>query len=256
MDTLFEALCQPTTGVRLLWTGNDGWLLWNGSKLIGVDLDFTNPLRKAPPFVDPSTVAQKLQLHFISHEHEDHFSSNTCRLLSEQGDCQFIIPQSRAKKAVETKLSPKRYRLVSPGDHFIISNTEISCIRAIHGHIGGSVYSNATPLDCGYRFQFGGLQFYQPGDTLLLEEHISMEPVDILFISPTEHNTWIENSQKLIALLNPKWILAQHFGTYRETCRNQFWAHGYIEELYAALPPHLQKKFYVPEQTSIIELMR
>ena len=79
MDTLFEALCQPTTGVRLLWTGNDGWLLWNGSKLIGVDLDFTNPLRKAPPFVDPSTVAQKLQLHFISHEHEDHFSSNTYR---------------------------------------------------------------------------------------------------------------------------------------------------------------------------------
>ena len=254
MENFLETLCQPTTGVRLLWTGNDGWLIWDGYQLIATDLDFTNPLRKEPPLVDLDAIAQKLQLHFISHGHEDHFNTDTCRVLLEKGNCQFVVPKSCEEKAREMQIPSQRCQIASSGAHFTIAGVEISCIRAIHGHIGGSVYCNATPFDCGYRFRFAGLQFYQPGDTLLLEEHGLMDPVDVLFVSPTEHNTWIEHSKQLIAFLKPRWILAQHFGTYTETSDNWFWTYGHTQELRDALPPQIQEHFYIPTPTSVIEL--
>lgn len=189
MDGMLKALCRPTDGVRLLWTGNDGWLLWDGERLMGIDLDFTNPLRTEPPRVGLPAVAKRLALHLISHAHEDHFSGDTCRVLLEAGGCQFVVPKSCAGKAAELGIPLRRMRLAAPGDAFSPAGVEVVCIRAIHGHIDGSVYSGASLQDCGYRFRFGGLSFYEPGDTLLLEEHANMEPVDVLFVSPTEHNT-------------------------------------------------------------------
>lgn len=252
-DNLLDRLCTPTRGVRLLWTGNDGWLLWDGTHLLGNDLDLTNFRRLTPSLIDPAELAGRLDLHFITHEHEDHFSMETCRLLARNGRCRFVIPASCAAKADEMEL-PRASRLpVMPGERFTAAGAEVECIRAIHGHAGGTVYSGASTRDCGYRFRFGGKVFYQPGDTLLLEEHAAMAPVDILFVSPTEHNTWVDGSVRLIRWLRPRMVLLQHFGTYQEKAGNLFWSHGYVEELLAALTPAERSLCLIPQEGCLIE---
>lgn len=254
MSTLLQQLCTPTDTVRMLWTGNNGWLLWDGSNLIGNDLDLTNFRRLSPPLVSAEQIAPHLALHMIGHEHEDHFSQETCRILSEAGSCLFVIPESCRAKAEDTGIPEDRRISVKPGCHFRAAGAEVCCIRAIHGHIGGAVYSGASTLDCGYRFVFGGKTFYQPGDTLLLEEHQSMETIDVLFLSPTEHNMHVDRAVQLIHLLKPKQIFVQHFGTYHETPANRFWSHGYVQELLDALSPEERSKVLVPTQSVFFTL--
>lgn len=254
MNKLLEQLCRPTDTVRMLWTGNDGWLLWDGTHLIGNDLDLTNFRRIAPPPVSPAELAPLLELHLIGHGHDDHFSPDSCRPLLE-GRCRFVIPESCTGIADMVGIPEERRITVAPWSRFSAAGAEVECIRAIHGHIGGAVYSGASTKDCGYRFRFGGRTFYEPGDTLLLEEHWTMEPVDVLFVSPTEHNLHVDRAVQLIRLLRPRQILMQHFGTYRETPANQFWAHGHVEELLAALTDEERARVQVPTQGLPIDIL-
>ena len=247
MEQLFK-----TDRPGVVWMGNDGWLLWDGARLLATDLDLHSAERLSPSPGDLSLLAQRLELLMITHAHDDHFRMETCRMLAEQGSCRFLIPESCLEKA--RPLPQERVQYVKPGDSLSLAGAEIACVRAVHGHIQGSVYSGASLLDCGYRLRFGGSSFYQPGDTLLLEEHLSMEPVDVLFVSPTEHNTWVEDSLRLIGQLSPKRILAQHFGTYREHPGNLFWAHGYTRELRDALSPEQQARYHIPEQGAAVPL--
>ena len=116
------------------------------------------------------------------------------------------------------------------------------------------MYSGASLQDCGYRFSFGGLTFYQPGDTVLLEEHLEMRGVDVLFLSPTEHNTWIENSLRLIRLIRPGKVIFQHHSTYHEAPDNLFWTHGYVREVLDGLTAEEKLRCIVPDQHSVITL--
>ena len=226
-----QTMLQQKNGLHLMWLGNDGWLIWDGSHLYGTDLDLYNPERLAPPPVDPEELAGRLDVHFLSHEHEDHFNSDSFRKLAQKGNPLFVLPQSCAQKGEELALPSSRTRLVRPGDKLELPGIYAECIRAIHGHIGGTVYQGASTLDCGYRFQIGQKVLYQPGDTVLLQEHMEMPPVDVLFVSPTEHNTGVENSLRLIEWLKPAHVLPQHYGTYQEAPENLFWTYGYVDEL-------------------------
>lgn len=235
----------------VLWQGNDGFLVSDGDHTIATDLDLFNPERKAPPTVDLDELCGTLDWLLITHGHEDHFNAATVAHLVKHSRCRFAIPQSCIGKAFEIKGLSERARFVAPGDSFGADGVPVSCVRAVHGHIGGCVYSGASMLDCGYRFSIGGLRFYQPGDTLLLEEHMEMQGVDVLFLSPTEHNTWIENSVKLIHFLKPSYVILQHHSTYsEEDPRNYFWAHGYTGELLAALEEEERARCIIPDQNS------
>lgn len=247
-----ETLLLQTEGLHFLWTGNDGWLIRYQDCLFATDLDLLNPERLASSPVDLPSVARSLNALFITHEHEDHFNMETCRRLAKDGSCVFIVPQSCAEKA--KALPASRTILAKPGDTLQVSGIPVQCHRAIHGHIQGSVYSGASTLDCGYRFTFGETTVYQPGDTLLLEEHLSMENTDVLMVSPTEHNTRIVQSRQLISALQPTLILAQHFGTYGESKENHFWTHGYIEELYDALSEEEKARYRIPCPGEILSL--
>ena len=238
----------------LLWQGNDGFILWDGQRMIATDLDLTLEERLHPAGVQLDELAAQLDLLLITHGHEDHFSAETVRGLLKGSRCRFIIPESCREKAMGIAGLEERAIFSKPGDRLDWNGIAIQCIRAVHGHIGGTVYSGASMLDCGYRFAFGGLTFYQPGDTLLLEEHLDMQGVDVLFVSPTEHNLGVENALRLIRMIKPKKVVLQHHSTYREHAENRFWAHGYVQELLDAMLPEERAACIVPDQNTIIFL--
>ena len=238
----------------MLWQGNDGFILSDGQRMIATDLDLTLNERLLPPTVALDELAQTLDWLMITHGHEDHFSTETVSHLLKGSRCRFLIPESCREKALGIPGLKERTIFVRPGDQLAPDGIPIHCIRAVHGHIGGTVYSGASLLDCGYRFTFGGLRFYQPGDTLLLEEHLEIRGVDVLFVSPTEHNLGIDNAIRLIRMLKPQKVILQHHSTYREHADNLFWAHGYVQELLDALENDERKRCIIPHQNSVIFL--
>jgi len=236
----------------MLWQGNNGFILWDGRQMIATDLDLTLSERLAPPTVDVEELAQNLDWLMITHGHGDHLNEGTVRQLLTHSRCRFVIPQSCREQVSRMDGLEKRTTLCRPGDELELNGVKVRCFRAVHGHIGGSVYSGASMLDCGYYFAFGGLRFYQPGDTLLLEEHFDMPEVDVLFVSPTEHNMGVENAVRFIRMIHPQKVIFQHHSTYREQDDNRFWTHGYVEEVMAALTAEERERCIVPAQDRII----
>ena len=241
-------------GPAALWQGNDGFLLWDGNRLVATDLDFTLAERLWPPTVRLEELAQQLDWLFITHEHEDHFSTATVQNLLQHNRCRFVIPESCRKKAMSIEGLAERAVFCKPGDHLALDGLTVDCVRAVHGHIGGTVYSGASMQDCGYQCTFGGLRFYQPGDTILLEEHLSMQSPDVLFVSPTEHNMGVENALRFVRWLRPKKIILQHHSTYTEDEPNYFWSHGYVEELLSAMNEEERSRCVVPDSRILISL--
>ena len=76
-------------------------------------------------------------------------------------------------------------------------------MRAIHGDVLYSVYRDANMQDCGYLLTIKDKTFLHPGDTVLLQDHLDLDHVDVLFFSPTVHNTHIDRSVILINMLDP-----------------------------------------------------
>lgn len=243
MKNSLKDLLDRKDQLAILWEGNDGWLIHHEDKLIAFDLDIYNPERITKSTLDINLLCKHLDVHFISHEHEDHFNSETCRLLNNNSNCMFIIPKSCEEKARELGIQENRMQIVQPNDTYSTDWLFVKCIRAIHGHIDGAVYSGANMYDCGYVVEFGNKIIYQPGDTILLEEHSELKNIDILFVSTTDHNTKVDNSLKMINAIKPCYIFPQHYNTYVEHEDNIFWTHGYVDELYDKLTEIYKKRF-------------
>ena len=83
---------------------------------------------------------------------------------------------------------------------------------------------------------------------MLLQQHLEdFDGVDVLFVSPTLHNTHVEATVRMIEAIGPHRVFAQHFGTYVPTPENSFWTVGYPEEVAERLPAALRKRYTVPE---------
>jgi hypothetical protein len=85
------------------------------------------------------------------------------------------------------------------------------------------------------------------GDSVLLEDHLFLGQVDVLFFSPTEHNTYIDPSVILINELEPDYILPQHRATFRVTDANRYWTTGYPHEVKLRLSGQLQEQYHILE---------
>jgi L-ascorbate 6-phosphate lactonase len=242
-DALDE-LCSTKAGIALCWLGNLSWLIAARGRLIATDLDLDPEGRIQPSPIAAEAVASHLDIHLITHEHGDHFSVPTSQVLVERSACTFVVPASCLDKARDLGVPAERLRVARPGEPLEVLGMHIEPVRALHGHLYGSVYHGANMDDCGYLFVVGGKRLLQPGDTVLLHDHLELANVDVLFVSPTEHNMGVARAAILINALEPAHIFPQHFGTYVETDANRYWTKGYPDELVAVLPKPMQERFH------------
>ena len=149
-----------------------------------------------------------------------------------------------------------RIKVATPRKPFELNGVKVSPVRAIHGNPKSAVYFDANLEDCGYLIELGGKTFLQPGDSVLLEDHLFLKHVDVLFFSPTEHNMHIDPSVILINELEPQYILPQHRDTYRVTPQNRFWTSGYPYEVKLRLSKPLQERFHILKQGEKVEIKR
>ena len=245
---IVDEVKTSTAGVSVWWTGNNGWLIRSGAALIATDPVMEDENRSAQAPISAAEVAPLLDIVFITHAHGDHFNHRTAHILAEQGACLFVLPASCLADAQRIGIPDARIKVARPRTPFELGSVQVWPLRAIHGTARHAVYYDANLDDCGYRLALAGRTFLQPGDSVLLEDHLFLERVDVLFFSPTEHNTFIDASVILINTLEPAYILPQHRDTYHVTPENRFWTHAYPHEVKLRLPTSLQARYHILDQ--------
>jgi len=231
-------------GIKVWWAGHDSWLIKSGNVLIATDLWLENGSRFAPAPITAQELA-KLDVSFVTHGHDDHFNKYTTSILLEKSNCLFVMPESCLTKARELHIPENRIKVAKPREPFEIKGIKVSPIRAIHGNANFAIYYEANLQDCGYLITLDSVTFLQPGDSYLLEDHLFLKHINVLFFSPTEHNTYIDRSVIMINALNPDFIFPQHHSTIRVDDSNRFWAKGYPDEVKILLSQELKDKYHI-----------
>ncbi len=244
------------SGLAVWWTGHNGWLIKADGLLVGTDLATEDEARLYRSPITAEELAPLLDIAFITHRHGDHFHRKTARILAERGRCIFIMPANCVADARRLGIPDGRIKAASPRQPFEIKGVKVSPLRAIHGNPKSAVYFDANLEDCGYLIELGGRTFLQPGDSVLLEDHLFLKHVDVLFFSPTEHNMHVDPSVILINELDPAYILPQHRDTYRVTPENRYWTSGYPHEVRLRLSRPLQARYHILKQGQKLEIER
>jgi len=252
-DTILEEIRSHKEGLAVWWMGNTGWLIKSEGVLIGTDLDLEPERKIQPPPVRPEGLARQLDVAFVTHHHGDHFNRPTLQALA-GGRCTFVLPRTCVRRVSGLGIGEERIVVPEPGRPFEIKGIRVEPLHAIHGNQEFTVltrepdFVDSIAHNCGYVFTIGGKRLFQPGDSVLTEEHLALKSIDVLFVSPTVHNMYIDRSQILINRLEPAYIFPQHFQTYRETDDNAFWTRGYPDELKLGLARALQGRYHKLKQ--------
>lgn len=244
-NPLISEIRNHKDGLALWWAGHNSWLIKSGDLLISTDLMLDTANRIATLPITAHQLAPELDISFITHGHGDHFHGSTTAVLVEESSCLFVMPENCREIARELNIPEERTLIAKPGESFEVQGIKVQPIRAIHGDQNFAIYIEANLQDCGYLLDIDGTTFLQPGDSYLLEDHLFLEHVDVLFFSPTEHNTYIDRSVIMINTLDPDYILPQHHSTMKVTESTRFWAKGYPEEVKLRLSKELQERFYI-----------
>jgi L-ascorbate 6-phosphate lactonase len=243
---LLEEIQAHQNGIAVWWVGHNGWLIKSGNTLIGTDLPLETKAREAPSPISAAELASELNYSFVTHEHSDHFERETSKILLEKGNCTFVLPQSCVEAArEEVGIPDDRMIIAEPRKPFDTGDLHVEPVRAIHGNEKYAVYFEANLQDCGYLITMGGRRFFQPGDSVLLEDQLFLKGVDVLFFSPTEHNTYIDGSVILINSLDPEYNFPQHRNTFKVNPENRFWTSAYPYEVKLRLSRDLQKRYFI-----------
>jgi L-ascorbate 6-phosphate lactonase len=251
-----EEIKTHVSGLAVWWTGHNGWLIKSDTLLIGTDLATEDEGRLYQSPITAAELAPLLDIAFITHKHGDHFNRKTARVLAEKGKCLFVMPSNCVEDARGLGIPDDRIQVATPRKALELKGVKVSALRAIHGNRRSAVYLDANLEDCGYLIQLGDTTFLQPGDSVLLEDHLFLKHVDVLFFSPTEHNMLVDPSVILINELEPEYILPQHRDTYRVTSENRFWASGYPNEVKLRLSKRLQERFHILKQGEKLTIKR
>ena len=253
---VLDDIRQQDRGLAIWWTGHNGWLIKSDGLLLGTDLVLDDQSRERPSPISAADVASELDIAFVTHGHGDHFNAPTSRVLAEKSKCLFVLPRNCQEKAREFGIPEDRIVVARPRKSLEVRGIKVDVLRAIHGNQKGAVYWEANLEDCGYVFHLGGNKIMQPGDSVLLEDHLFVKHVDVLFVSPTEHNMQGEDSITLINELEPAYIFPQHRDTYPVTQRNRFWTYAYTYEVQRRLTKDLQSRYHKLEMGTRFDVGR
>jgi L-ascorbate 6-phosphate lactonase len=257
---ILEQIRSHHQGIAIWWVGNAGWLIKVDNVLIGTDLDLSAQGKIQPPPVTAGDLARELDIAFVTHHHGDHCNIETIKALAAGSRTTLVLPQTCLKRVTELNIPKQRIIMPEPGRPFDAKGIRVEPIHAIHGNQEFTVLTREPEFidnmryNCGYVLNVGGKRFFHPGDSVLTEEHLQLKNIDVLFVSPTVHNMYVDRSMILINRLQPAYIFPQHFGTYTQTDDNAFWTRGYPDELKLRLSGELQKRYHKLRQGEKFEM--
>ena len=173
-------------------------------------------LMTVPPIM--ATQVKKLDAVLYTHTDNDHLGPITAKELMKTG-AQFHGTPYVIHELSRLGLSDGRGVSHKPGETFCIWNLEITLTPAFHPHqlFNTDFESYFKPEDCcGYKIKTPDGVIWIPGDSLLMNEHLEMKEVDLLFIdfSDNASHFGLDFSIGLANVLEHSDMIMYHFATF------------------------------------------
>ena len=258
--SVLDEIRAHKSGLAVWWVGNAGWLIKADTLLIGIDLDLSTSGKIGAPVITAEELAGEIDVAFVSHHHGDHCNVPTITAIAKAQRGTLVLPRPCLDIMAKRGLTNDRVTVPEPLKPFDVKGVRVEPIHAIHGNQEFTVltrepdFVDKIRFNCGYVLSLLGKRFLHPGDSVLTEEHLALKNIDVLFVSPTVHNMYVDRSMILINRLQPGFIFPQHFGTYKQTDENAFWTRGYPDELKLRLSADLQRRYHKLSQGEVFRL--
>jgi L-ascorbate metabolism protein UlaG (beta-lactamase superfamily) len=172
----------------------------------------------APPPIMADQV-HKLDAILYTHSDGDHMGARTAKALLASGATYYTTPYA-AKELRKIGIPENRIREYTRHSEFCIGSVRIRMTGAFHPHqIGNPVANNYwffNSHDCtGFRLETQDGIIWNPGDTILMEEHFENTDADLVLMdfSDNVHHFGRELSIQLANSLYRSHLLAFHWGT-------------------------------------------
>ncbi|MHC1681490.1 MAG: MBL fold metallo-hydrolase [Clostridiaceae bacterium] len=173
-------------------------------------------LMTAPPIM--AEQVEKLDAVLYTHTDNDHLEPITTTKLMNTA-AEFHGTTYVVNELNRMGLENKRGFSHKIGETFTIGNLEITLTPAFHPHqLYKTNFTNYFKLEdcCGYNIKTPDGTIWIPGDSLLMNEHLEMKDVDLMFIDFTD-NAWHFGLDCAIGLANVhenSEMIMYHFGTF------------------------------------------
>lgn len=226
---LTESSFAPHSETAVYWLGNAGILINSHGTAIMIDPvlstlpeDTTRsemgrlPLLAPPPIL--AGQVSRLDAVLYTHADEDHLGTLSAPALVRSGAV-FHGPPVVAKKLASLGIPANRIIAHPSLDTYTIDSISIQMTLADHAWQAPDPAKYGVPYTredcCGYRITTSDGVIWDPGDTVLLPEHLRETGIDLLFIDFSEdvYHFGRENAITLANTLSGAALIMFHWGT-------------------------------------------
>jgi len=209
-------------GTAVWWLGNAGFAINAAGRVILIDPVIEPKDDQVPvisevglPFLVPLPIRarsiDRADLVLLTHDHGDHAGPRTLPELIERTRALFVCTEHTARALSEYGLPRERVRTAHYNRPLRIADMVVTLTVASHAEADGHTQRGDC---CGFMIEAAGLKVWHPGDSDLLEEHLSVTDVDVLLIPIAPHVFGAEGAIRLANSTRARHIIPCHYGTY------------------------------------------
>jgi L-ascorbate metabolism protein UlaG (beta-lactamase superfamily) len=188
-------------GTKIIWLGHDGFKLEDGGETLVID-----------PFKLKHDVPADYVL--ISHEHFDHLNSEDLKKTLKPNAT--VVVSIAASKDEVSKVSPKQFKIVKPGDRVKLGTFDVRVVPAYNTNKfaePGKPFHPKQDGKVGYIITTqSGVSIYHTGDSDLIPEMENLRPdIALLPVSGTYVMT-VDEAVEAVGKIKPKIAIPMHYG--------------------------------------------
>lgn len=187
---------------KITWLGHDGFKIESQGEIL---------------VIDPFKLKRNIPADFvlISHEHFDHLNVEDLKKVVKPNHT--IVVSIAASKDEVSKLSPKEFKVVKPGDRIKLGSFDVSAVHAYNTNKfaePGKPFHPKQDGKVGYIVTTkSGVSIYHSGDTDLIPEMDNLRPeIALLPVSGTYVMT-VDEAVQAVDRIKPKIAIPMHYGT-------------------------------------------
>ena len=177
------------------------------------------PYLVVPP-IDPQNV-EKLDAVFYTHADDDHMPHETALALLHTG-CTYYGTEFVKNKLIGYGIPEERIKVIVSEETYDLYSFKMYCTLACHPWqiIMPEKYDWEYRLKdcCGFKFFFDEGVFWAPGDSILLDEHLKQQDVDMLVMDfcdgRSSYHFGTEAAVMISNAAEKAEIIPYHYGTY------------------------------------------
>ncbi len=217
--------------VTVWWLGNAGFAINAAGRVILVDPvidleDDADPVTSeiGLPLLAPLPIRarniDRADLILITHDDGDHCAPKTVPELIARTHALFIGTERTARRLREYGLPEERIRIAHYNRPLRVGDMTITATPARHQEDQGHTVRGDC---CGFIVKAGGVTFWHPNDTDLLDEHLKVTGIEVLLLPIAPHVLGTDGAIKLANTIKARHIVPCHYGTYDS---DVFWCLG------------------------------